>query len=131
MGKPLDLNGRTHSYPTRVTACLGFCGWGAGERPRLFLGECRLEFGDFGLQRGDLGILRLASAGAWDERSRRLLEHFHIPPRQFGERVRAERALERRADILLVLAERSEEHTSELQSLMRISYAVFVLKKKN
>src|SRR3546814_5174225 len=31
-----------------------------------------------------------------------------------------------RADI----ANRSEEHTSELQSLMRISYAVFCLKKK-
>src|SRR3546814_1599025 len=28
------------------------------------------------------------------------------------------------------LAARSEEHTSELQSLMRISYAVFCLKKK-
>src|SRR3546814_8621096 len=28
-------------------------------------------------------------------------------------------------------ATRSEEHTSELQSLMRISYAVFCLKKKN
>src|SRR3546814_2013249 len=34
---------------------------------------------------------------------------------------------------LLQIAEtvRSEEHTSELQSLMRISYAVFCLKKKN
>src|SRR3546814_5032619 len=29
------------------------------------------------------------------------------------------------------LAERSEEHTSELQTLMRISYPVFCLKKKN
>src|SRR3546814_2064337 len=29
------------------------------------------------------------------------------------------------------LGPRSEEHTSELQSLMRISYAVFCLKKKN
>src|SRR3546814_7875022 len=29
------------------------------------------------------------------------------------------------------IMERSEEHTSELQSLMRISYAVFCLKKKN
>src|SRR3546814_10472438 len=29
------------------------------------------------------------------------------------------------------VALRSEEHTSELQSLMRISYAVFCLKKKN
>src|SRR3546814_10055087 len=32
--------------------------------------------------------------------------------------------------ILVVAADRSEEHTSELQSLMRISYAVFCLKKK-
>src|SRR3546814_3036732 len=30
-----------------------------------------------------------------------------------------------------LLYSRSEEHTSELQSLMRISYAVFCLKKKN
>src|SRR3546814_9971551 len=30
----------------------------------------------------------------------------------------------------LVPSQRSEEHTSELQSLMRISYAVFCLKKK-
>src|SRR3546814_1704241 len=33
------------------------------------------------------------------------------------------------ADVLVPLG-RSEEHTSELQSLMRISYAVFCLKKK-
>src|SRR3546814_10349736 len=32
---------------------------------------------------------------------------------------------------LNVRIRRSEEHTSELQSLMRISYAVFCLKKKN
>src|SRR3546814_5485043 len=31
---------------------------------------------------------------------------------------------------LIFNAQRSEEHTSELQSLMRISYAVFCLKKK-
>src|SRR3546814_5287493 len=30
-----------------------------------------------------------------------------------------------------IAPDRSEEHTSELQSLMRISYAVFCLKKKN
>src|SRR3546814_9362754 len=35
----------------------------------------------------------------------------------------------RRNDVRLVV-ERSEEHTSELQSLMRISYAVFCLKQK-
>src|SRR3546814_3825504 len=33
-------------------------------------------------------------------------------------------------DAMLAAARRSEEHTSELQSLMRISYAVFCLKKK-
>src|SRR3546814_2325221 len=31
---------------------------------------------------------------------------------------------------LVIVKHRSEEHTSELQSLMRISYAVFCLKKK-
>src|SRR3546814_5802406 len=35
-----------------------------------------------------------------------------------------------RTGALRVAFERSEEHTSELQSLMRISYAVFCLKKK-
>src|SRR3546814_8461438 len=34
------------------------------------------------------------------------------------------------AAITIALVLRSEEHTSELQSLMRISYAVFCLKKK-
>src|SRR3546814_8946950 len=43
-----------------------------------------------------------------------------------GERL-ADEAATRNQDIA---AQRSEEHTSELQSLMRISYAVFCLKKK-
>src|SRR3546814_1125010 len=34
-------------------------------------------------------------------------------------------------DLLVVIPKRSEEHTSELKSLMRISYAVFYLKKNN
>src|SRR3546814_2577892 len=33
-------------------------------------------------------------------------------------------------DVVTLAPARSEEHTSELQSLMRISYAVFCLKKK-
>src|SRR3546814_2684062 len=37
---------------------------------------------------------------------------------------------ENRANLVSII-DRSEEHTSELQSLMRISYAVFCLKKKN
>src|SRR3546814_7155485 len=35
-----------------------------------------------------------------------------------------------RGELLIGAGIRSEEHTSELQSLMRISYAVFCLKKK-
>src|SRR3546814_6087105 len=34
-------------------------------------------------------------------------------------------------EFTFIVEDRSEEHTSELQSLMRISYAVFCLKKKN
>src|SRR3546814_5946229 len=39
-------------------------------------------------------------------------------------------ALDTGRTILVRVNDRSEEHTSELQSLMRISYAVFCLKKK-
>src|SRR3546814_1941758 len=49
------------------------------------------------------------------------------------EQRQAEQILERAdraADSRLGQVQRSEEHTSELQSLMRISYAVFCLKKK-
>src|SRR3546814_3673355 len=41
------------------------------------------------------------------------------------------RCIAEERDLLRELVERSEEHTSELQSLMRISYAVCCLKKKN
>src|SRR3546814_4884944 len=51
-----------------------------------------------------------------------------------GERWSAARAyidpLRGRANFAIRTGARSEEHTSELQSLMRISYAVFCLKKK-
>src|SRR3546814_9915864 len=43
---------------------------------------------------------------------------------------RRENVLERHTTDHRHFAHRSEEHTSELQSLMRISYAVFCLKKK-
>src|SRR3546814_7582406 len=52
--------------------------------------------------------------------------------RQLRRRYRNERGLRRRqpGESLPVRCRRSEEHTSELQSLMRISYAVFCLKKQ-
>src|SRR3546814_1054896 len=42
---------------------------------------------------------------------------------------RIKRSVDRLRDTASAITERSEEHTSELQSLMRISYAVFCLKK--
>src|SRR3546814_2526550 len=63
-------------------------------------------------------------------------QHSHIAAISFG-RICAS-ALTIRYDTLFLLlsvngrfAKRSEEHTSELQSLMRFSYAVFCLKKKH
>src|SRR3546814_9442739 len=51
-------------------------------------------------------------------------DEYSTPPRQDR---RFSRASQRRRN---GASARSEEHTSELQSLMRISYAVFCLKKK-
>src|SRR3546814_4383082 len=66
--------------------------------------------------------------------SRQIIEHF-------GGRIWVESApgggarfcvaLPAHRQVAMPRAVRSEEHTSELQSLMRISYAVFCLKKKN
>src|SRR3546814_9341430 len=49
-----------------------------------------------------------------------------------GDREPIEPALmDHERDIAAIDGQRSEEHTSELQSPMRISYAVFCMKKKN
>src|SRR3546814_5796435 len=71
----------------------------------------------------------------------RAFAEFDVAPRGIIDALRTTKlirrhALERRIDQPLdfqlnLVVERSEEHTSELQSLMRISYAVFCLKKKN
>src|SRR3546814_7914656 len=52
--------------------------------------------------------------------------------RRSGHHFLGGRKDDRRAGLAILrrIAGRSEEHTSELQSLMRISYAVFCLKKK-
>src|SRR3546814_10160780 len=56
-------------------------------------------------------------------RRRRREPHYHLPP---GYRRSLHHQSARTCE-----DQRSEEHTSELQSLMRISYAAFCLKKKN
>src|SRR3546814_3151207 len=50
---------------------------------------------------------------------------------QQDRHVRARRLAHKPQEAPCLAHVRSEEHTSELQSLMRISYAVFCLKKKN
>src|SRR3546814_7461239 len=59
------------------------------------------------------------------------LVRIHGVGRLVGDDLRAVVPVEPRLGLQAVCVEqRSEEHTSELQSLMRISYAVFCLKKK-
>src|SRR3546814_4297090 len=71
---------------------------------------------------GDALIVDGGSGGVIREPSGRDLRQYRTRRREL------QRAGEQR---LRLRRMRSEEHTSELQSLMRISYAVFCLKKKN
>src|SRR3546814_1334085 len=85
-------------------------------QPRLGIGQvhvARVETARGGDRGGGFGEIAGAQLRA------RLLQ-------QFAQRILA--PLQRTGVLRL---QRSEEHTSELQSLMRISYAVFCLKKKN
>src|SRR3546814_4707744 len=79
--------------------------------------------------------------GAWRRRRTGVVEHRQWLPepvarqRRIGlhQFVQRQRTIAERQTVAIVvrrLGQRSEEHTSELQSLMRISYAVFCLKKK-
>src|SRR3546814_8647881 len=92
-----------------------------------------------GLRRYDLGRDRAASGGAAKVRQKG-----HCPPHQgrrracstipgvpkIGLLTPSQACIAADADSRGRSPSRSEEHTSELQSLMRISYAVFFLKKK-
>src|SRR3546814_3799627 len=85
-------------------------------RQRIAMPACRMQVGAAHAAPGDaddrlafagLGIGHVFDGEGFADRLEQRCFHFYLPTR------------------------RSEEHTSELQSLMRISYAVFCLKKKN
>src|SRR3546814_5340867 len=66
-------------------------------------------------------------AGSFARRSGAALRPFTDPLFAVGHTIAGASSRQSLADV----RKRSEEHTSELQSLMRISYAVFCLQKKN
>src|SRR3546814_3879515 len=77
-------------------------------------------------RRGDIGLATGAIAVEFDDHVRDL-----VRVHQRVAMLRADVVDHAAATTLIDIgADRSEEHTSELQSLMRISYAVFCLKKK-
>src|SRR3546814_8209060 len=93
-----------------------------------------------GVDRGNLRRLQHACAAVPAQRKQRLARL--LPPGQVleaGDEAVAVRGREHEARVVVTRGQRlerraggrrSEEHTSELQSLMRISYAVFCLKQK-
>src|SRR3546814_3155085 len=89
----------------RVQVCVHF---------QTSVGKSVCHAGQSGTERGN------------DINGSKLIGRFGLGHRQFMQ------VFDQLAQLLdLSLQRRSEEHTSELQSLMRISYAVFCLKKKN
>src|SRR3546814_3589255 len=99
-----------------VGAALGIAGngaWGAAMASLFGMGMAAL-------------LLAQAAAASRPGKTRASDRKAHMLP------VKGEpRRIGRRLLTFLVTVPRSEEHTSELQSLMRISYAVFCLQKKN
>src|SRR3546814_9155988 len=100
----------THSFPTQRSSDL----WNdrAGTRWKFSL----IPLGGYVKMFGDANAASMPAedAGGMSEAERAVA----FPHKRLGQRA-------------AIVAARSEEHTSELQSLMRISYAVFCLKKKN
>src|SRR3546814_4515910 len=128
-GDHLDLHVLTHSFPTRrssdldarsrAAACPRPLCRDGGRRAGLYRRRRHLS----GRARAALHrAVRAAAVRAVPRAAPREPLPLSLPSR--SARLRAHRLEPRNSRA------RSEEHTSELQSLMRISYAVFCLKKK-
>src|SRR3546814_9812151 len=91
-----------------------------GPRPRLREGEAKLQLGRQAQARADVGQeVGIGFAARYRPQDRLTTLGHAVEPVDLGLGAHGAQT-----------DERSEEHTSELQSLMRISYAVFCLKKK-
>src|SRR3546814_8050901 len=119
----------THSYPTRRSSDLGSAvsARGRSGRYRKRSGNNRHSSGA-----GAAAVRSPSACGPWAAAA----SHSAFPPPSSPDDEARQRASSpaapARADSHSAdrRGGRSEEHTSELQSLMRISYAVFCLKKK-
>src|SRR3546814_1617628 len=81
-------------------------------------------------QHGEAEILLACDRAARPRRGDKLASRPQLRYRDADRARQPVRILRRSAHETMPVAPRSEDHTSELQSLMRISYAVFCLKKK-
>src|SRR3546814_3087686 len=106
------------------------------QRMAVFGGLLAGAFGSSAPARApELSVLDRLEKGAWELRGRGAGGPvFNLclgDPRQLMQvRHHHHRCVQRVVEAKANAVTRSEEHTSELQSLMRISYAVFCLKKK-
>src|SRR3546814_4066727 len=95
----------------------------------MHLAELAMDFADHHLRTGGALLIKLFQGVGFDDYVRELRRRYAKVV------IRKPAASRKRSPEVYALAQgklaRSEEHTSELQSLMRISYAVFCLKKNN
>src|SRR3546814_5195695 len=101
------------------------------EQFRVGIGsELEVRQADTNYQGAVSDIAALEAAVALDQNALNLLVGTTVPQAQLPSSLAAEPATRDALPGDVGSDVRSEEHTSELQSLMRISYAVFCLKKK-
>src|SRR3546814_9444331 len=107
-GIPTDIGSTGHASD--------FCFNTMHDQMTIFTTRYSIDFFDKRGRYSRIGGIEVARKG--DDERMRELERRVSSGRAFGNRVE------------MITPQRSEEHTSELQSLMRNSYAVFCLKKK-
>src|SRR3546814_3359415 len=105
-------------------------GFGTSKTPEAFKQACTRFIDVAALGKAGEGVSAADTAPAATRESEPRGKHEPIDPDLVKLLIDAYNAAKRDERGFVSLNDRSEEHTSELQSLMRISYAVFCLKKK-